>query len=305
MKRWFIVTLAGLICLAPLKVKAKIYRWVDKNGIEHLTDNKHKIPVEYQDQVAVSQTLNERRKTSERTIIHFEGKGSTIVVNGVLNHQLPVLFHLDTGATETLITPEDARKLGIDTRYAPRVTTRLADEREVSFPQVRLKSLRVGNVEVREIDVLIGKTRLLGLSFLNEFKVTMDSEHGQLILEEPEKEPEQESAEIIEEKEHLLSKYEAKKKKIRLDIEKVEKKIAFIESEIDSLQKKQYRLEELLSKAYGRDDIDINIEELEAIIQRTQLALDSRHLQIESYKTDIEMLRNNIEYYQNWIYRLK
>jgi len=304
-KKWLLISLAGLVCLAPFRVEAKIYRWTDEKGVAHFTNDRQKVPVAYRHKVIISAFSDKAGKSAERTVVHFERKGSSVLLNGVLDYKLPVVFHLDTGATETLITPEDARKLGLETKDAPVVRTRLADGREVEFPRVQLKSLRIGKAEVRDLDVLVGQTRLLGLSFLNEFKLTMDSEHGQLILEAPTHQRELESPEIVEEKEHLLAEYEVKQEKLKLSIEKVQKNIAFLESEIDSLQNQQSHLEERITQAYQQEAIPLNIGELEATLQRLQLAVETRQLQIESYKKDIEILENNIDYYQNWMQKFQ
>ncbi len=297
--------LIGLACFLPLRGEAKIYRWVDANGVSHFTDNEQKIPEDYRKKVKVSVSQREAQRTAGRTVVNFERKGNAVLVNAVLNYHVPVVFFLDTGATNTLITEEDAVKLGIDTRKASRVRTQIADGSEVEFPKIRLTSLKIGNAEVRNLDVLVGKMRLLGLTFLNHFKLTMNSEQGQFVLEAPTDTRERESAEVSREKEHAVAKYEVKQEKLRLDMERVQKNIELLESKIDSLQKQRLEFEEKITRARRNSSLRIDEHEVAATIERMQLAIDSHRLQVESYKKDIEILEKNIEYYQDWIYKLK
>ncbi len=240
-------------------------------------------------------------KDIKRTVIDFERKGNSILVNATLNHQLPVLFHLDTGATETMITPQDANELGIKFSSAPKVRTRLADGRQAAFAQVRLSSLRIGNSEVRNLDVLVGEIRLLGLSFLHNFKITMDSEHGQLILDVPDKKLEPESDQVAEEKALLRSQYDAKVNRLKISMEQTQQIIQLVELQVENLKKRQ----EILSQAYDQEKRPANISEIETAMQEIQLTIEEQQLEIEKYRKDLEILQNSIDYYQNMIYKLQ
>ena len=299
--KWLIISLFAFVCLFPLALEAKIYRWMDETGIEQFTNDEEKIPSAYKEKVTVTTSADELNKHVERTVIDFERKGNSILVNATLNHQLPVLFHLDTGATETLITPQDANELGIKISSAPKVRTRLADGREAEFAQVRLSSLRIGNSEVRNFDVLVGEIRLLGLSFLHNFKVSMDSDHGQLILDVPDKKLEPESDQVAEEKTLLRSQYDAKVAQSKISMEQVQKNIQIVESQIENLKNRQ----EMLSQAYDREKRQANIDAIEASMRQIQLAIENNQLEIEKYKKDLEVLQKNIDYYQNMIYKLQ
>ena len=102
---------------------------------------------------------------------------------------------LDTGASQTLITPQFAQRAGLEVAYgAPRVRGNVVGGTRVSVPLARARSLSVGAAVVEELDVgiydaLPGRTDvdgLLGASFLHHFRFTVDRKNLQLILE-PEK----------------------------------------------------------------------------------------------------------------------
>ena len=102
---------------------------------------------------------------------------------------------LDTGASQTLITPHFAQRAGLEAAYgAPRVRGNVVGGTRVSVPLARARSVSVGAAVVEELDVgiydaLPGRADvdgLLGASFLHHFRFTVDRKNLQLILE-PEK----------------------------------------------------------------------------------------------------------------------
>jgi len=93
----------------------------------------------------------------------------------------------DTGASFTNISRQTAKDLGAtideNTPFLPIVTA----SDVILSPLVTLRSVRVGKAEVENVDVLVhnlpGDTPgLLGNSFLNKFRVTLDSFSGKMIL---------------------------------------------------------------------------------------------------------------------------
>jgi predicted aspartyl protease len=102
---------------------------------------------------------------------------------------------LDTGASQTLIKPELARRAGMEVGYgAPMVRGNVVGGRRVSVPLVRTRSVSVGAAAVEDLDVgiydaLPGRPEvdgLLGATFLHHFRFTVDRKNLQLTLE-PEK----------------------------------------------------------------------------------------------------------------------
>ena len=107
---------------------------------------------------------------------HFTGAGS---INGKA-----MRFLVDTGATAVAIGAAEAERMGLDFRNNPPVTMRTANGNAQGW-QIKLGSLRIGDVELREVDAIITPTALpyvlLGNSFLTQFQMTRLTD--QMVLE--------------------------------------------------------------------------------------------------------------------------
>jgi aspartyl protease family protein len=98
---------------------------------------------------------------------HFVARGS---VNGVSLGML-----VDTGASTVVLKPADAERAGIDTSelsYVVAVST--ANGTAYAAP-VRLKSIAIGPLEIRDVEALVAKPgslneNLLGMSFLKRLR---------------------------------------------------------------------------------------------------------------------------------------
>ena len=176
------------ITLCPASAFSDFYKWVDKNGQIHVTDNPSVIPPEYQNQVlqkkhtVENKTAAQIKKKQQRVIVLFEQAESGIIVDAVLNGKLTTVFHLDTGATFTMITKRDAALLGLKPNRRNKLKCRIADGRILRLPVVTLSSISVSGAEVKNIDVAVGNIRLLGMNYLDKFEVSINSKQGKLIL---------------------------------------------------------------------------------------------------------------------------
>ena len=114
----------------------------------------------------------------------------------VLNEGQTATFLLDTGASTTVITPDLARRLGIDTSSRTTLArARIASGQEVEVSMVRMTSIRVGsarldhlNVAVYELPVIVNANPpitvdgFLGVDFIGRFTMTVDPGAGTLTL---------------------------------------------------------------------------------------------------------------------------
>jgi predicted aspartyl protease len=117
------------------------------------------------------------------SILSTEVIDNHMLVQGMLNHTAPVTLLLDTGTTYTMLTPETARRAGLQpTRRSPRGLLNVIGGQEVWFPLVPVAALAMGEAVVKNLQVGIlaafPGTRpvdgLLGGDFLEHFTLTLD-----------------------------------------------------------------------------------------------------------------------------------
>lgn len=98
-------------------------------------------------------------------------------------------FELDTGAEETVITQKMFEKLqkdGLIIKYLGDDIFSLADGSKVLCRQMIVNNFQIGNFTVNNVMVIVPKegegSFLLGLSFLNKFKWSIDADRSKLIM---------------------------------------------------------------------------------------------------------------------------
>ena len=136
------------------------------------------------------QNIEELRRPKEIEVI---SKGRGIMVKARINHKVDALLVLDTGASFVMLRKKVADDLGIKlNNVKPDTKMKLADGREVNGAHVVLDSIRVQASEARNVEaaVLLDESGtmdfgdgLLGMSFLNHFKFTVDQKNKKLVLE--------------------------------------------------------------------------------------------------------------------------
>ena len=187
----------------------EMYKWVDEKGTLHFADDLSKVPEKYRSdaemrkapkemkEVSVPET-QERPKTAPGTTSSpgtVETQGYEVnlfrrhelwLTEVVLNGRVKQYFIVDTGASFTLISRQVANELGIPINETTPFI-RVASVSDVMLtPLVTLKSIQVGKAEVENVDTLVynmpSYSGLLGNSFLNKFKVVIDSLNGKMTL---------------------------------------------------------------------------------------------------------------------------
>jgi aspartyl protease family protein len=92
-------------------------------------------------------------------------------------------FMVDTGATSVALGTSDAQRLGIDYQQGQPVRITTANGTALGW-RVKLGSVRIGDVEVLDVDAVVGPNMpfaLLGNSFLSRF--TMNRTSDMMVLE--------------------------------------------------------------------------------------------------------------------------
>lgn len=209
-----------LSLVSTLPVYSEFYRWVDDRGNVHFTDNPASIPERDRDKTEIKEipqtdkmeynilekgkedsseemeTLKpmETLKASEglspkEYVINLKPVGSNFLAEALLNLSIKANLMVDTGASITLISRSVADKLGIEQdSNLPKLPFSTTGG-IVWQPLIMLRSLKVGDVEIKDIEVSIssslkGLDGLIGMNFLDEFDVSINSATNRLILRE-------------------------------------------------------------------------------------------------------------------------
>jgi len=117
-----------------------------------------------------------------RVVLTADSRGH-FMTQGAINGR-PVTFMLDTGATSIALSMADAQRIGLDYSKGQRVQIGTANGTTQGY-RLRVQSVRVGDVEVYDIDAVVSPESmpfvLLGNSFINRFSMRRDAD--QMVLE--------------------------------------------------------------------------------------------------------------------------
>ncbi len=164
-----------LMTLLPSDSAADTYKWVDANGITHLSDNPPDIPPAYRKNV---QIIKEYKEQSEDTSIPFERTPSgLILVDAVLNGSVSAKMVFDTGADIVVITEKLAKKLNQDIAGGGEEIKLHTNCGDISGQSFTLNKIELGNVSKENVWSVITPAEsrlssydgLLGLSFSGRF----------------------------------------------------------------------------------------------------------------------------------------
>lgn len=115
---------------------------------------------------------------SQRQIVLAMGPGGHFTTIGAIEGKA-TSFLVDTGATSVSIGQAEAEKLGIRYLYGRRIVTQTANGVVPAY-QIQLASVRVGDVELRDVDAIVipglMSHVLLGNSFLNRFQMRREND---------------------------------------------------------------------------------------------------------------------------------
>ncbi|MFL9669976.1 TIGR02281 family clan AA aspartic protease [Variovorax sp. AB1(2024)] len=117
-----------------------------------------------------------------RVVLSADSRGH-FMTQGAINGRA-VTFMLDTGATSVAMSAADAQRIGLDYIKGQPVQIGTANGTTSGY-KLRLQSVRVGDVEVYDIDAVVSQQSmpfvLLGNSFINRFSMRRDAD--QMVLE--------------------------------------------------------------------------------------------------------------------------
>ena len=184
------------LSIAPSSA-AEYYRWVDQNGVVHFTDNLHNIP-EKQRGTATRIQAKEGPRNPEpvrpvdpaKASVPIERQGQVVVIEATLNNKKSAKFVVDTGASFTMISSAMAKELDIDVGQNQRTMPFQTANGLIQAPLTNLESITVGGMEIKNLTAAVhdavpdpNVAGLLGLNFLSNFKMDIDTQKGLLHLE--------------------------------------------------------------------------------------------------------------------------
>jgi clan AA aspartic protease (TIGR02281 family) len=192
-----------LLALAP--AYAEIYKWVDRDGRVHFSDTLAGVPPEYRDRIEEKASLTSiprsnptpQRVTPERLsssptpappsyTVPLRRDGSAMLVEALVGGTVRTRLLLDTGAEFTVLSTAAARRLALNLGNAAVIPLRSASG--IFFaPMLKVQSIAVGDAAAYDVEVIVHDTTpgldgLLGMSFLDNFLVTISTSDERLIL---------------------------------------------------------------------------------------------------------------------------
>jgi clan AA aspartic protease (TIGR02281 family) len=194
-----------LAVLAPSSY-GDMYKWVDERGTVHFTDDLSKIPEKYREDAEprkpskepVSSEMEEKSTPSpsseaprpsepEGVEVYLLRRGEIWMAEVLINERVKRHLVVDSGASFMLISPQTARELDITINENTPLIPMATVSGYILVPLVTLKSVRLGKAQAENIEAVIytmpsGGDGLLGNSFLNKYRMTIDSIQGKMTL---------------------------------------------------------------------------------------------------------------------------
>jgi len=128
------------------------------------------------------------RRRADR-IPGISGYKGLLTVRCQVNEKYQGRFLVDTGATLTVISQRFAHEMKLDITQPIRQIQTASAHQVVQTPVIRLDSLQVGDKKVNNLEVLIVDLPkalrvdgLLGVNFLEKFRVTFEFDQAILVL---------------------------------------------------------------------------------------------------------------------------
>lgn len=198
MKLFYATLLAALLFSSPSpSLAADILRWVDEKGVVHFTDNLHNIPEKFRANVTRIKARESPRSQEssnptsfDKASVPIQKRGTVVIVPATINEKAAVKFVVDTGASYTMISQATAKELEIDLeKKLPTIPFQTANG-VIQAPLVTLSSIDVGGLQVKDLTAAVydvfpdpSISGLLGLNFLSQFRMDIDTQNGLLHLE--------------------------------------------------------------------------------------------------------------------------
>jgi len=158
-----------------------IYKYTDESGMIVMVDDLDKVPKKYRNKMQVTGGNSGQQRTTIKVVNNQVWVPVTISHRG---RSASTWLLLDTGATNTSISPALAQRLGIQPAETVGGSATLADGRVVQTATVVVDQVTVGPKSKQSLNVQIiprangEETGLLGMNFLGDFPHMIETGAG-------------------------------------------------------------------------------------------------------------------------------
>jgi len=224
-RRWkaFVVAAAMAVSFGSPVYSDDYFKWTDENGDLHFSDSLENVPEKYRNQIQSHTFKNDQPsppkpsskiippkepssegesavKPAKRYEVPYTPHGGSekrVIVSAVFNGSVKAPLAIDTGAPNTMISPSLAKDLGLFDEDQGRLLISVGGIAG-SRPAIRsiVDAIEVGGAISRFVPVIVSPSisksfeGLLGLDFVSNFAVTIDSKSNTVIFEELPLDPE-------------------------------------------------------------------------------------------------------------------
>lgn len=192
-----------MVVIAVSLSYGEMYKWMDEKGTVHFADDLSNVPEKYRSDAEMRKMPKEmspsgvkeepalpvmmKTTPSDGVEVNLYRKHELWLTEVLLNGKVKRHFILDSGASFTLINRQTASELGITIdEYTPFIPVATVSG-VILTPLVTLKSVQVGKAELENVEALVytmpsESEGLLGNSFLNKFRIILDTTNGKMTL---------------------------------------------------------------------------------------------------------------------------
>lgn len=185
MRSVFSSTLAVLLALMLGPSVGAQYHWIDGRGAAA------GVPTDRSATPSGGPGTSGQKAGPLPTSLHhvpLSGDGRHLIVSGTFNDVLSGPLLVDTGASYCVLTRETARRLGLTPTVNRGVPVATANG-NVDADLVQLESVQIADARIARVDAVIMDAvespliGILGLSFLNQFRYSVDHARGTIQFE--------------------------------------------------------------------------------------------------------------------------
>jgi len=174
--------------LATIPALAALFTYRDEKGKLHAVSSPDEIPEKYR---RGAKTVSDKKNEPEGANIKLDRSNNSLFIEVSFGEAGKHLMVLDTGASISMISEKLAADLGLKSTQSVIIHTASG---MIEVPLVTVPEVSVAHFKVRDLSIAVnnlpGESKaqgLLGIDFLNHFKMELDTAAGSLYLRQKNK----------------------------------------------------------------------------------------------------------------------